>query len=60
MLTVIFWLLVVLSSVMGIIAGAVSNYGIIIFFLGYFLGVAGATIVAKYNSQRSQAVVRND
>ena len=54
MITLIFWFLVALSSVFGIVAGAVSDYGTIIFFLGYFLGIAGAAIVAKYNNQLRQ------
>lgn len=55
MITLIFWLLVALISVLGIVAGAVSDYGIIIFFLGYLFGIAASAIVAKYNSQQRQA-----
>lgn len=54
MLTFIFWLLVIASSIGGVLSGYFSEYGIPIFFSGYFLGILGVVVVGKFELIKEQ------
>lgn len=54
MLTFIFWLLVIASSIGGVLSGCFSEYGIPIFFSGYFLGILGVVVVGKFELSKEK------